>query len=45
MIAGGDPYVVAAYAVTSIGLASMTLIVVLRLFYWAKRAKQIGAPK
>lgn len=41
MIEGGQAFVLAAYAVTGVGLAGLALIVVLRLMHWAKRAREL----
>ncbi len=42
MIEGGWSFVYAAYAVGGVALVGLTVIVVLRLRYWAKRAKGLN---
>ncbi len=42
MIEGGWSFVYAAYGVGGVALAGLAVIVVLRLRYWAKRAKDLG---
>lgn len=34
-------YVLAAYAVTGLGLAGITLVTVVRVAYWARRAREL----
>lgn len=44
MIEGGWPFIWAAYALTIGGLAILALVVVLRLRYWASRARKLDRP-
>ena len=41
MISGGLEYVWAAYAVAIAALATLAIVVVLRLLHWAARAKEL----
>lgn len=41
MIEGGWPFVIAAYAVTSLGLGALALMVVLRAARWARQARDL----
>lgn len=45
MITGGLNFVVAAYAVTGIGLIALTVIIVLRLMHWSARARELDKSK
>ncbi|MDZ4689978.1 hypothetical protein [Terricaulis sp.] len=41
MIEGGWSFVYAAYAIVGVALAVLAAVVVFRLRYWAKRAKEL----
>lgn len=41
MIEGGWPYVIAAYAVTSLGLGALALTIILRARRWSRQAREL----
>jgi heme exporter protein D len=41
MIEGGWPFIWGAYAVALIALVVLTLVVVLRLTYWSRQAREL----
>jgi hypothetical protein len=44
MIEGGWSFVYAAYAIVGVALVVLAAVVVFRLRYWAKRAKDLNRP-